>query len=37
LVYMLPNDALGARQAKETIAWLNSLDGVFWKSTAAVE
>lgn len=37
LVYMLPNDALGARQAKETIAWLNLLNGVFWKSTAAVE
>lgn len=37
LVYMLPNDALGARQAKETIAWLNLLGGVFWKSTAAVE
>lgn len=37
LVYMLPNDALGARQAKETIAWLNSIDGIFWRSADKAE
>ena len=37
LVYMLPNDALGDKRAKETIAWLNSLDGIFWRSADKAE
>ena len=37
LVYMLPNDALGEYRAKETVSWLNLLDGVFGKKMAEAE